>query len=237
MLLTEITYTEQYGYSFVTTGYLLVDIATHIINNGNTSPLWADNFKGKSRLCLDKPQDLFAKIQVQDSVEITPELIEYINLTNERLIIVAWPSGKSRLYYPKSYEAMLPYTGRQYYKNKTDCYGLAVDFYKKEFNINLNAYFEKVSWLHANTPKDSANNILMLHYASEGFEQIAAPEHGDGILLDSINSSTPRPDHVAIYLGDNTILHHYADKLSCIQPFSSFWKEKVVMYLRHKDKP
>ena len=76
-----------------------------------------------------------------------------------------------------------------------------------------------------------------MHYASEGFEQVAVPEYGDGILIDSNNATEIRPDHVAIYLNNNTILHHYADRLSCQQPFSSFWKDNTVMYLRHKDKP
>lgn len=236
MKYSDIVFGETYGTSSVYSGTLLIDIANHVANNGYSGALWADNFKGRINLCATKPENLFARIHVQqtDEPDISQEWEEILNQSNERLIIVAWPSGKSKLYYPKSYETNMPYEGRQYLLNSSDCYRLAMDFYEREFGIQLNIYRADRSWLRASmTPREY--NTMLREYVSNGFERVAMPQHGDGILINTTGLNHD-PNHVAVYLEGDLILHHFVDRISCIQPYSSFWKERTSMILRHRSK-
>lgn len=233
---SDIVFNDRFGTSPVYSGSLLVEVAEYVSTRGYSAPLWADNFKGRSRLCTEKPINCFARIHVQETPEptISEEQIQEMNFTNERLIVVAWPSGKALLYYPISYKDNMPYEGRQYRLNVSDCYRLAMDFYKREFNIELNVYRADTSYLRFAVEAYTYNTMLM-QYAKNGFEAVAVPQYGDGILISSVPNAK-LPEHVAIYLGDGNILHHYADKLSCIQPYSSYWKDRTIMIVRHKER-
>lgn len=233
---SDIVFNNRFGTSSVYSGSLLVEVAEYVSTRGYSAPLWADNFKGRSRVCTDKPQSLFARIHVQETDEpvINEEWIQYLNESNERLIIIAWPSGRAVLYLPISYKDNMPYEGRQYRLNASDCYRLAIDFYKREFNIDLNVYKADSSYLRFAMNARTYNTMLM-QYAKNGFEIVASPQYGDGILISSVPNAK-LPEHVAIYLGDDKILHHYSDKLSCVQPFSSYWRDRTIMYVRHKER-
>ena len=233
---SDIVFNEQFGTSSVYSGSLLVEVAEYVSSNGYSAPLWADNFKGRTKLCTQKPDSVFARIHVQRTTEplISAEQLETLNSTNERLIIVAWPSGKALLYHPISHKNLLPYEGRQYRLNVADCYRLAKDFYQREFGITLNSYTADQSYLRL-AINVQVRNTMLLQYVQNGFEQVANPQFGDGILISSGNNLNA-PEHVAIYLGNDMLLHHYASKLSCTQPYSQFWKARTVMIVRHKER-
>lgn len=232
-----ITFNESHGQGPLGLGYLLVDIANHVAANGFDGYLWAENFKGRTRLVTAKPESVFAKVFVErrETPEISLDLVAQMNADNEPLIVVAWPSGQFGLYYPKSYKAGFPYQGRQYRLNYSDCYRLVMDFYSKEFGIQLRDYKAGNEWLFSLQVYEG-RNLLMINYERENFTQVATPEYGDPILICSSDNRKFGPEHVAIYIGDEKILHHYADRLSCVQPYSSFWKEKTVAILRHNSR-
>jgi cell wall-associated NlpC family hydrolase len=43
------------------------------------------------------------------------------------------------------------------------------------------------------------------------------------------------PNHAAIYLGNNTILHHLVDRLSSKDVYGGYWLKATVCVLRHKE--
>ena len=229
-----LTFNDQYGQGQLKLGYLLVDVADHVGANGYDGELWAENFKGRARLATSRPASVFARVHVQrtDAADLSPEMLAQMNADNCPLVVVAWPSGKYNLYYPKSYDGNFPYEGRQYALNYSDCYRLVMDFYKREFGIELRDYKAGNEWLFSLQVYEG-RNLLMLNYERENFTQVAAPEYGDPIFICSSDNRRYGPEHVAIYVGDGKMLHHYADRLSCIQPYSSFWKDKTVAILRH----
>lgn len=229
-----VTFNDQYGQGQLKLGYLLVDVVDHVTANGYDGSLWAENFKGRARIATAKPDAVFARVHVQESenADISAEVLAQMNAENHPVVVMALPSGKYSLYYPKSYESGFPYEGRQYTLNQSDCYRLVMDFYKREFGIELRDYKAGNEWLFSLQVYEG-RNLLMLNYERENFSQVAAPMYGDPIFICSSDNRRFGPEHVGIYVGDGMMLHHYADRLSCVQPYSSFWKEKTVAILRH----
>lgn len=232
-----ITFNDQYGQGPLSLGYLLVDIANAVAANGYDGSLWVENFKGRARLATSKPESVFARVHVErmESPILDAERLAQMNADNTPLIVVAWPSGKFAMYYPKAFEAAFPFEGRQYRLNHSDCYRLVMDFYKREFGIELRNYTAGHEWLFSLQVYEG-RNLLMINYERENFTQVATPQYGDPIFICSSDNRRFGPEHVAIYIGDDKILHHYADRLSCVQPYSSFWKEKTVVVLRHNSR-
>lgn len=227
----------NYGISKVTNGTLLVDLAEYCYINKEQNEVWIENFKGKPRISTSKPLDVFCKVLFteQEVDSIPTEWVYYLNSENIRLLVFHRVSGVAFLFIPYSFKDMEPYTGRQYHLNKNDCYRLVVDFYKKEFNISLGEqYSANMSWMGGGL-NTNIKNLLVLNYVKEGFEQVGIPQYGDCLLISS-SRDQEYPEHVAIYMENNKILHHYTNRLSTIEEYSSFWKSRTTEYLRHKSK-
>ena len=120
--------------------------------------------------------------------------------------------------------------GRQFVWGSDDCYGLLRDFYKDMFGIELeNIARPEYFW-------DNGMNLYMDHYYSQGFRPIDVHptqwQFGDVALM-AIRSNTP--NHVAIMVEDNKILHHLYNGLSTIELYKGNWRDRTVGIFRHKD--
>ena len=66
---------------------------------------------------------------------------------------------------------------------------------------------------------------------------VSSPLHaqgcpGDAFLL-AVRSVVP--NHAAVYLGDNKILHHVLGRLSNLENYGGMWKHMTVAHLRHPE--
>lgn len=116
------------------------------------------------------------------------------------------------------------YIGKEFEIGKNDCFSIIRDFYKKEYNININDYFRDDKWYKKNP------NIIKENFEKEGgievkFEDI---KEGDVIIFSF--------GHFAIYLGENLILHAPRDKYSNIEYLNDSYKNRISLILRHKSK-
>lgn len=91
-----------------------------------------------------------------------------------------------------------PYEGRGYIFGYQDCFSIARDFFKKEFEHEIKNY-----------PRDESNHELFLeNIVSEGFDKLPHTKYlvkGDVILL---HVRSTKPNHCLVYLGDGKALHH-----------------------------
>jgi cell wall-associated NlpC family hydrolase len=114
-----------------------------------------------------------------------------------------------------------------------DCYELCRDFFRENFKIELTPYVRPHDW-----ESDSLDLIRMFH-DNEGFDSITDWRPKDlrpgDVLAMSINESNP--NHLAIYVGDDKILHHLYGRMSRIEPLHGFWRNHTSFILRHKDVP
>lgn len=124
----------------------------------------------------------------------------------------------------------IPYLERPYVSGVLDCYNILLDFYKREYGIKLNDY-----------PRIEADgrmgfSFFTERYGKEGFVRLIdqTPQPGDVFLIQTQGDT---PNHIAVYLGDDMILHHSHNRLSRRDIYGGgFWQKHTTHHLRHKTK-
>lgn len=140
--------------------------------------------------------------------------------------IVSPGTGDYYSFEPSGYEA--PLLGRPYVHGVHDCYSIVRDWYKREMGIELDD-IERENWWW----EKQGVNLYVDNFEPQGFVQMIgqSPARGDAFLI-QVGSS--KPNHAAVYLGDGTIIHHVAGRLSCIEPWDGVYSQFCTHHLRHK---
>lgn len=123
--------------------------------------------------------------------------------------------------------------GREYKAGIVHCYSLVRDFYRDNFGICAGDYA---------IPADhdaSELNLVELLFEREGMVKVEGWDlkslrPGD-VLCTAIRSSNP--NHLVVYVGDNTVIHHMYGRTSCAEPLRDFWRMVTCYVLRHPDVP
>lgn len=109
-----------------------------------------------------------------------------------------------------------------------DCYALARDFYRDNFDLELTDYAR---------PHDFAEKKLDIFgdlYRQEGFKLLDVHPRdqkiGDGLLL-AVGSTFA--NHCAVYIGDNKILHQVHGRFSEVSFYKGLWRNSSIAVLRH----
>ena len=140
-------------------------------------------------------------------------------------LIVNYPVGNHTITEPSGYRA--PLIGRQFSKGVLDCYALVKDHYSEKLNIELPKYERPAVW------HEIGNSYLLDNFRACGlFEevQIEDLQPNDCILM-QIGSTVP--SHVAVYTGDNKILHHVIGRLSGYDVYGGFWRKVSTHAFRY----
>ena len=128
---------------------------------------------------------------------------------------------------PEGFE--LPYVGREFAFGIVDCYSLCRDWYKREWDLDLKDYERRDQfWLRG-------ESLYMDNFANEGFRKIPLEElqPGDAILM---QLNAPLPNHAAVYLGDQMILHHLQGRLSSRDLYGGYYLKNTACALRHESR-
>lgn len=128
---------------------------------------------------------------------------------------------------PRNYE--LPYVGRQFVFGVVDCYTLIRDWYLREQGIALDDFPRRdLFW-------ERGENLYVDGFKSQGFRQIPLGDlqPGDAILM---QLSADLPNHGAIYLGNQQILHHLQRRLSSRDVYGGYYLKNTAMALRHESR-
>ena len=126
---------------------------------------------------------------------------------------------------PTGYKA--PILGREWAWGVTDCYTLVRDWYKEKLNIDL------IDWQRPTTLEDFNKDPMFEKCAEEtGFRELKPDEKlidGDLLFMWIFSNNL---NHVAIFI-DGDVLHHLADRLSCIEPYSEWLLKCTGKRLRY----
>lgn len=121
-----------------------------------------------------------------------------------------------------------PLVGREFEHGAMDCYTIYRDFYRLS-GYRMANYDRDDNWW------DDGFNLYLDNIKREGFEQVM-DEHdlqiGDVIL---VQLSANVPNHAAIYIGDQMILHHAPKRLSKRDLYDGYWLKHTHSIWRHSN--
>lgn len=159
------------------------------------------------------------------NISPTPSEVDKVGCEKSQLpwIIISWPSGQIEHLNPSGYE--MPYIGREYKLGIVDCYSLVQDYYKKELNIELRDYVRSSNW------NNQGDSPYVDNAEASGFQIVDTLEKHDIILM---QMRSPIPNHAAIYIGNNTILHHLTNRLSSIDVYGGWYQKVTRAIYRHR---
>lgn len=118
-----------------------------------------------------------------------------------------------------------PLLGRRFVWGDRDCFGLIRDWYAQERRVYLPDF-----------PRQAGDFLAGRDLYTDGFplagfaECRGGPEPGDVLLF---RLAAPVPDHGAIYLPGDKILHHLEGRLSSRDPLDGFMRARIVRVLRY----
>lgn len=119
--------------------------------------------------------------------------------------------------------------GRPWKHGSTDCFGLVREYFALEHDIRIKNYARPEKWW------DHGLDLYRDFAAREGFEEIQVRVRdvlASDVFLMAIRSRVP--NHAAVYIGDNQILHHPPNRLSVVEEYAGLWHTCTVGVLRHR---
>jgi proteasome lid subunit RPN8/RPN11 len=140
-------------------------------------------------------------------------------------LIINWPTKASHYFEPNGYKA--PLIGREFSQGILDCLTLIQDYYKDNLNIDL-----KSPWFRAEKWWEREENRYVESAPENGFFPVVEPILHDVLLM---QVGSPVPNHAAVWVGDNKILHHQLGRLSTIDVYGGWYRKVTTHVFRHKD--
>jgi proteasome lid subunit RPN8/RPN11 len=139
-------------------------------------------------------------------------------------LIISLPTYQIYEFEPDGYEA--PLIGRHFSHGVLDCYTLLRDYYKRELGITIPDFQRDYKWWK------NGKNLYLDNFSKAGFIKVYDQRIHDVLLL---QMDSPVPNHAAILIEGNKILHHIDGQLSCEHVYGGFWRKNTWCTLRHKD--
>ncbi len=129
---------------------------------------------------------------------------------------------------PSGFE--LPYLERPYAFGVLDCWSLVRDYYRREFDIALGDYPRVESFWAKGL------DFFGLNWQAENLVKVNGQEPQVGDLFFIQTDGGGVINHVAIYIGNELILHHCHGRLSRRDVYGGYWHKHTVLHLRHQSK-
>ena len=195
------------------------------------SKVYLSQEEGKLILHKDNLPKIAVLMKKEDKDIHGLSLEERAEINFEKILGVTVGSSKnlSEVFIPDKYFENSSFTGRPFLHGLFDCYTLIRDYYKKEFNVYLPTNMQRnwEWWLQG-------DNLYLDSAKYYGFEEVRELKIHDVIIM---KVASPVPNHGAVYIGDNKILHHMAGRFSTVQKLTPSLKQKIsVIYrLKHVD--
>jgi hypothetical protein len=231
-----VTWGDRYGTAIFPYGDVIADIAAYCHAHGvDGTTVWLENIRGKARLTAEHTDRVFAKVVCVRGAgqELSEDEVQELNSGQTAVLRIAFPSGAYQYFYPLSLKDNFPFEHRHWSTNSADCYRLGLSYYKGVLGINVPEILTPESYL-LQMRSYSGLNLFLENWRTSGFVQVISPQDGDVILMRMGGGSQDGPDHCAIYLDGDRILHHFRNRMSTIQEYAGVWREKTVMVLRHR---
>lgn len=119
--------------------------------------------------------------------------------------------------------------GREWVHGVQDCYTFIQDFYEQELDIVLPNFPRIENWW------DKGFNLYEDNFEKAGFSPINFEklEYGDMIVM---CIGTHIANHGGIYVGGNKVAHHLTGRLSSVDVYGNYLRERTLYTMRHKER-
>ncbi|AGK02109.1 TPA: C40 family peptidase [Mannheimia haemolytica] len=114
--------------------------------------------------------------------------------------------------------------GREFKHGTMDCYTLYRDAYMLA-GYEMDEFERQDDWWH------TGQNLYLDNIQGQGFERVETPQIGDVILM---QVGADVPNHAAIYIGDQMVVHHSPNRLSKRDLYDGYWLRHTHSIWRHK---
>lgn len=153
----------------------------------------------------------------------TPILSESDQIHQQQTAVDWWLVCDNQIH---KFRFIKPLLGREFEHGKTDCLTIVRDAYMLA-GIDLPDYEREDDWWH------NGQNLYLDLLPENGFERVDAEDVQEGdVILVCLGSETP--NHAAVYIGNQYILHHCPDRLSKRDLYGGFWRNYTHSIWRHK---
>lgn len=153
------------------------------------------------------------------------------------LFVYSVIKDKFNIYFPNSTKKDINYLlNRPFVYNISDCWILAVDYYKVFFDIDLprGKYRNSIEQI---SNENMWERDVLSNLKQSTFEEINIDSFGDlrqGDIL-GMKYNMKNFTHCAIYHQDNKILQVLQSRLSKLYKLNNFWKNKTCKIFRYKE--
>lgn len=124
------------------------------------------------------------------------------------------------------FECVPKLLGREFIHGSTDCYGLFRDAYHLA-GYSLPDFEREDNWWK------QKKELYLENLSDNGFKQVKKEIQSGDVILCCYASS--RANHAAIYLGDQTILHHVPNQLSKREVYNERWQKMTHSIWRYRN--
>ena len=172
--------------------------------------------------------DIIAVVHSHCNVSPKPSQADLVSCEISGLpwIIVSVPEKVWHYFEPSGFKA--PLIGRVFSHGVLDCYSTIRDGMREKFGVEIPDFERGEYWW------EKGGNLYLDNFQSAGFTQIIDGSLNEGDVLLMMVGKTKVPNHGALYLGKNTILHHVQNRLSCRDVYGGYWMKHTTHVLRHK---
>lgn len=196
----------------------------------NISPVANDQFAidPVDYAAADEAGEIVAIFHSHVYINAEPSQADLVSceVTGLKWYILSLPTEVWNEFEPSGYEA--PLVGRVHSWGSLDCWTIVWDWYKREKGVELlNVPRTRDFWR-------DGTDILGSNYKKAGFRDLEEGEElevGDVILMQT--GDTVVPNHVALYIGDDQILHHAEGRLSSRDVYGGWYKKHTVKVVRY----
>jgi len=131
----------------------------------------------------------------------------------------------SHVFIPDRYAEDHPYLNRIYICGVFDSFTLIADYFHREWNVWISDNLDHPIYTYLDSNGQGVDEAgISIDY--QGFQR------HDIITFSTQDEFMGQPDHIAVYLGNNKIMHQYLDRFSCIEELSIYMKTKIFAIYR-----
>ena len=192
------------------------------------SRLYIDQDAGRPRVAQELSGKTCAVIIQKDDDQVltmTDEERAEMNSLKLPFVFIGSTRDISEAYLPDRFTENHSYLNRPFLHGVFDCYSMVRDFYLREWGL----------WLPANIQRtygwwEEGENLYVDGAPQYGFEPVTDMARHDLLVL----KFGPVPNHGAIYLGNNKLLHHVGGRFSCIEEMTRTYKQSIAIVYRNR---